>query len=537
MSQPEVQPIAGTGPIADTTGYSSAPAWRVALPPLLLLLALTLTLYRDTAMAMVTIWYRSGTFTHGFVVLPISLWLIWRRRFELAALCPRPNGCFVVVCAGLALRWLLGDLVAVNSVTQLAFVAMLVAAVPAVLGMSVASTIAFPLAFLFFAVPIGEFIMPQLMIWTADFTILALRLSGVPVFREGLSFVIPSGHWSVVEACSGVRYLIASLTVGTLYAYLNYQSMRRRLLFVLVSLLVPIVANWLRAYMIVMLGHLSGNTLAVGVDHLIYGWVFFGFVIMLMFMIGARWSEPELVSTSPVHPSFTTSGTPVSAARFWLVAMVFAAIASSPLVAKHVLEPTAGDLAPQLVLSDADLQPWARGDAQTIGFKPNFENPSVELNQVYVDGVKTVGVYLGYYRNQNYERKLVTSTNVLVQSGDTAWSQVDQGAVSVELGDGVRSVRFAELLRKSAAPADAPERLLVWQIYWINGRLTSNDYLAKVYSVAYQLLGRGDDSAVLVFYTPFDGKGQAREALAAFLSSQYSRIDKALAVAAADGRR
>ena len=45
--------------------------------------------------------------------------------------------------------------------------------------------------------------------------------------------------------------------------------------------------------MIVMLGHLSGNTLAVGVDHLIYGWVFFGIVIGLMFLIGARWSEPE----------------------------------------------------------------------------------------------------------------------------------------------------------------------------------------------------------------------------------------------------
>ena len=55
--------------------------------------------------------------------------------------------------------------------------------------------------------PFGEFALPQMMEWTANFTVLALRLSGIPVFREGLQFVIPSGNWSVVEACSGVRYL------------------------------------------------------------------------------------------------------------------------------------------------------------------------------------------------------------------------------------------------------------------------------------------------------------------------------------------
>jgi exosortase len=112
------------------------------------------------------------------------------------------------------------------------------------------------------------------MQWTADATVFGLRLSGIPVYHEGQHLVIPSGSWAVVEACSGVRYLIASLTVGTLFAYLTYQSLKRRLIFVALSIIVPVIANWARAYMIVMLGHLSGNKLAVGVDHLIYGWVF-----------------------------------------------------------------------------------------------------------------------------------------------------------------------------------------------------------------------------------------------------------------------
>ena len=77
--------------------------------------------------------------------------------------------------------------------------------------------------------------MPKLMEWTAWFTVLALRASGIPVYQEGLQFVIPSGNWSVVEACSGIRYIIASVTVGTLFAYLNYVTLRRRLIFIAIS--------------------------------------------------------------------------------------------------------------------------------------------------------------------------------------------------------------------------------------------------------------------------------------------------------------
>jgi exosortase A len=144
---------------------------------------------------------------------------------------------------------------------------------------------------LLFAVPFGEFLLPPLMEQTADFTVFALRATGIPVYREGLYFTIPSGNWSVVEACSGLRYLIASITLGFLYAYLTYHSIRRRAIFVVVSVIVPIVANWLRAYMIVMIGHLSSMKLAVGVDHLIYGWLFFGLVMLILFWVGSFWRE------------------------------------------------------------------------------------------------------------------------------------------------------------------------------------------------------------------------------------------------------
>jgi EpsI family protein len=72
--------------------------------------------------------------------------------------------------------------------------------------------------------------------------------------------------------------------------------------------------------------------------------------------------------------------------------------------------------------------------------------------------------------------------------------------------------------------ASAPDQLRVWQVYWINGTWTSNDYLAKAYSAGYQLLGRGDDSAALVLYVPLDRTDSADRAFDAFLGANQEAI-------------
>jgi exosortase A len=495
-----------------------APTWRSALIALALLLVALGLLYHETAVAMVGIWARSETFTHAFLVPPISLWLIWRQRQTLAQMAPRPALWVLLPMAVIGLAWLLGDLAAVNAVTQFAFVTLLVLAVPAVLGWRVAQALMFPLGFLFFAVPVGEFLLPIFMLWTADFTVLALRLSGIPVYREGLQFVIPSGNWSVVEACSGVRYLMASLVVGTLFAYLNYRSYKRRLVFIGVALLVPIVANWLRAYMIVMIGHLSSNRLAVGADHLLYGWVFFGVVIGVMFWIGARWRQPE--ADAPRAFTWAAVGQPAAAAStFWSVAVVAALVAGLPHLGRAAVESAERDRG-QPRMAALGVPGWQASDeALAAGWKPSFHGAAAEYSKVMRHASDGVGLYIGYYRQQDYDRKLVTSTNSLVRSDNRTWVQVSQSARDVATSEGSVRVREALLrgspvLRGSAAPM-----MRVWQTYWIDGHLTTSDHVAKVLTTLSRLRGRGDDGAVLVFYALESQPGDAEPALQAFVAA------------------
>ena len=480
-----------------TPSVSPLPAfWRPALLAYAMVLAVFGALYWETAASIVRIWERSETFAHGFLVVPIVLWLVWRRRQLLAAIPPVPGLWAVVLLALAGFAWLLGELAAVNALSQLAFVSMLVLLVPTLLGYGVAWAIAFPLAFLFFGVPFGEFAMPQLMQWTADFTVLAVRASGVPLYREGLQFIIPTGTWSVIEACSGIRYIIASLTVGTLFAYLNYQTTKRRAVFILVSLLVPVVANWLRAYMIVMLGHLSGNKLATGVDHIIYGWVFFGLVIMLMFWIGTRWSEPEPELPAPTASAAVSAvQSPAAQGRWLLAGIVACVVLASPQALRWEIDHVqAAAPEPQLV-APAELSPgWTATPEAAPQWQPAFHNPSAQLTVQYGSAKRAVKLYVGYYRNQNADRKLVSSDNVLVKSLDPAWALVARGNRNLQIGNAPLKLRTAEL-RGSAVPGQiGADRLVVWQYYWINGTLTSSDILAKAYTALYSLLGRGTNS-------------------------------------------
>ncbi|MBK8768245.1 MAG: exosortase A [Burkholderiaceae bacterium] len=267
-----------------------SPSWRptpaviTAGAAFVLSLLATTLLFLPSWRSMALIWWTNETYTHGMLVPLATLWLAWREREALegrALANLRPLG--ALACAG---GWVVARLGGVNTVEHFAVVASIPCFFVLCFGTRIAWQIAFPLAFLVFAVPFGEFLMPWLMDRTADFTVMAIQVSGVPVYREGRLFVLPSGRWSVVEACSGLRYLLAAIPLGLLYGYLNFRSFRSRLIYLALVIAIALTANWVRAYLIVMIGHLSSMRLATGVDHLIYGWLFFGVVMGAAFWLG-----------------------------------------------------------------------------------------------------------------------------------------------------------------------------------------------------------------------------------------------------------
>lgn len=485
--------------------------------------------YWPTVQSIEAIWRRAETFAHGYVVIPIALWLTWCKRDVLAAMSPKPFWPAIAAIAAFGFAWLLGSVAGVLGLEQFALLFMIIAAIVAVVGVPITKEIAFPLVFLVFAVPFGEFIVPWLIDHTADFTIAAVRASGVPVFREGNHFAIPTGRWSVVEACSGIRYLLASLTVGTLYAYLTYRSPRKRALFIAVSIVVPIIANWLRAYMIVMIGHLSGNTLAVGVDHIIYGWIFFGVVIMIMFWIGSFWREDEAVpdTASVAHPVGLTAGSPrISAIILAVCAALVAGASWRPLAT--ALETVTNQAAKEVpaVMATAGWKPAA--ELKPV-WTPSYTGDYKSLHQWFTKEEQIVGLYVALYSNQTQGNELIGSQNALVKPNDNIWVKTSEGQRSADWDGAALSVRTAEIV-------GGPARRLARSWYWVDGRFTSSDTMAKVMLAIAKVTLRPDHSAVIVIYTPISGPpAQADATLDTFSRDMAPGVMKALQAATAHG--
>ncbi len=491
------------------------------------LLVWVLGVYGHTTHSMVSIWNNSVTFAHGFVVIPIVLYLLWRQRGALAVIEPRPYFPALLGIAAAGAVWLIGDRLSINSVTQFAMMAMVPLAVWGVLGTQTMKVLLFPLAFLFFAVPFGEFLVPPLMSWTADFAALAIRASGVPIFREGNFLTIPSGSWSIVEGCSGIRYMIASFMIGCLFAYLSYRSPIRRAAFVAASLAVPIVANWLRAYMIIMLGHLTNNRLAVGADHLVYGWIFFGVVMVLLFWIGAKWREDDQPQSIPVRPVATASAPVFNRGPMWIsLVSVLALTALWPLLeSQH--GPASRPASPRALDPLAGRDGWTAATEAFSNWRPDVSGASAEVAQAFGKDRAAVGLFVAFYSDSSPEAKAITSSNQLVRPENKLWRQVVPEAISMTTIDGQRfNVR-------TSVVAGEHERLAVWQWYWVDGHATTSQYVAKMYEALAVLQGHGDPAAWVVIFTPTErDEAQVRATLQAFTTAMREPIDAALRDAA-----
>ena len=477
--------------------------------------------FGETAMSIVRIWQSSETYSHGYFVVPIALWLVWRNRAELAQVPVQPCWPGLLLVAAAGFLWLLGSLADANVVQHFALAFIIQAALLVILGVRMTRALLFPLLFLLFAVPFGEAFVPKLMDWTADFTVLALKLTGVPVYREGNNFVIPSGRWSVVEACSGIRYLIASLLAGVLYAHLMYRSAWRRALFVTAAILVPIVANWVRAYAIVMIGHLSANELATGVDHLIYGWVFFGMVLFAMFWVGARFREDTAVPvTAAARAGFAepNRGLPLRAA----LAVVVLAVAWPPLTAAML----AVDAERQRILPRIEAAGgWKAVQPEPVSaWQPHYSGQRTHLRQTFERGGKRVAVSIYYYAAQTQGRELINSDNVLVTTKDPMWRAVGGGWTEF----GANADRMRAKTVKLAGPSGRLD--VVWW-YWIDGQTTTSDTVAKGLLAWSRLRLRSDDSAAVFLSTDPASENGGTELLQQFASDMEQSIQRALSVA------
>ena len=490
-------------------------SWRIATMCLVFSFLTLLVVFYQTLAPIVSTWWESGTYAHGFLILPIVFYLIWNKRTDLVSDPPRSEKRVLLLILILLLVWFSAYILNVLIIMQLAVVALIPAFVWLLLGSNIVKKLAFPLGFLFFAVPFGDFLIPSLQDITALFAVKALQLSSIPVYLEGRYFYIPSGSFEVEEGCSGVRYLIASICLGTLYSYLFYHSIARRIGFVLFCAIMPIAANAVRAYGIVMIAHLSDYKLAVGVDHILYGWLFFGVVIFFTFWIGSLFKDkPKPFGENNAQSA--AGNTDAVSSYISLMLMGILMMTSSSLFANWISSNETGS-APILLKFPTGKEGWD-GPYDSYGeWRPLFNGVTVEKSVQYKKPDNNIDIYVGYYVQQHQGAELISTRNQFFDPDK--WKRLSEARTEIKLGEG-NNWQVKEIVIRS----EQGNRIL-WYWYDVGGYYTARDTIAKMLELPKKLFSKKNGSTVFIISTKYQyDLGAGRRDLTSFLSSMLTSV-------------
>lgn len=477
------------GSMTGSSAQSSIHSWTSSLGVFAAGSVLLIWLFQSEIGAAVRVWKDSETFGHAFFIFPIILFLFFRLRQRLAIIEPVASPWALAPIVVLTLLWLLGNLISLTVVQQLAFVAIWQCFFLLIFGWAVTRESLFPLAYLYLAVPFGLSVIPLLQDITAQIVVALLRFTGVPVFLDGYHIEIPDGSFLVAEACSGVRYLIVSMALGILAAYLFFRSWKRRLFFVALSIAVPIVANGIRAYGIIMIAHLSHYTLAVDVDHVVYGFVFLSLVTLCLLGMGALLREhgPRDFDSSDQVATPANAGLRKLGLQILCSVMTITAIFSAQFWSASAKAPPADQ---EITLHGPAAGPsWSLMQDEPPLWTPDFHGMDAQLQQTYVREEDRVALYVAYYAYQREGAEAVNDLNAIAREGST-WKILQARRTEIRIKDRALPINQIILGYKD-------QTILVWYWYRIGGEVTNSRLWGKLLETKVLVMSGERDAAIV----------------------------------------
>ncbi|VAW00121.1 hypothetical protein MNBD_ALPHA01-671 [hydrothermal vent metagenome] len=486
--------------------------WRNASMGLIAVVGFVLFVFSATVKELVMTWWNKPEYNHCLLILPIIIYLIYERREIFQRMAPQTSWLGLIPLLAGGLLWLFGDLADANVVRQFGLIIIFQGCVLTILGPRIVRALIFPLFYMVFLIPFGDFLVPILQDFTTVFVIATLNLFNIPVFVEGVFISIAAGDFHVAEACAGLRFLVATVALGTLMANVAYKTIGRQITVVFLSFAVPILANGLRASGIILIAHWSDMKYATGVDHLVFGWIFFAVVLLIFISIAMTFTNRGLNDgyidftkeywTSNKSGSVRLSFLPIIAS---VILVGFAPFYVSVIEQRYQTYENN-----RLTL---DGEHWGSDISQEAGWKPQYDGASqvfrLRKQQAAAD---PVDIYVAYYKYQSQNKEMIRHGNGVDQQD--VWSRVDNRAINPVIAGERRRVN--EMLLQSGR-----QKRLVWYWYWVDGRVVASNYKAKLFDAKAKLSGGRLDSAVIAVSVLVDSDNidRQREYLSKFVTS------------------
>lgn len=483
-----------------------------------------------SSFVVMTAWWKRDDYNYCYLIPFVVIYLIWERRKTLFE-APVPSSWMGALpfLAGIFLYWL-GELGGEFYTLYWSSWLVMVGLCWLHLGWNKIKLIAFPLIIVLTMFPLPNFIAwnasLKLQLISSQLGTALIRLYGLSAYRDGNVIDLGFTQLQVVEACSGLRYLIPLLVIGLILVYFFKAPWWKRLFLLVSTIPWAIVVNAFRIALTGILASYWGIGIIEGFSHDFAGWAVFmvslGVLLGEMWLLGKIGARGESEQKPVAGPSETVAAEAIPVQETepgrelagtyrrpsWLSKALFATlILALTLGLSHGVE-FREKIPAQKPLTQFPLQvgDW-RGKLQFITGEVLKGLPLSDYVMVdYLDSTgKIIDFYVAYYESQRKGKSIHTPNTCLPGAG---WVFEKSELISFPTpgqNGGTTTVNRAFITKMNM-------RQLVY--YWFpqRGRILHNLFELKLYAFWDALTQQRTDGALVRLITPLTELEQAEQA-------------------------
>lgn len=254
----------------------------------LLVTAFFLTFF-NVMQELISSWSHSEEYSHGFLIMPLAIYIIWIKRKNLAQIPIRPSWSGLIIIIFSLIIYLIADLAEILTLASLSMVIFLTGLVIFLYGWKMLKEISFPLFLLLFMIPIPSqflsMVTIHLQLFVSKISVAIASFIGIPVYRDGNIISLPAKSLEVVQACSGLRSMITLLTLSLVIAYFYLQSNILRIFLFIMGAPVAVFVNILRVLLTILALYYFNLDLTLESFHTLFGVVIFLLALLFIMML------------------------------------------------------------------------------------------------------------------------------------------------------------------------------------------------------------------------------------------------------------
>ena len=424
-------------------------------------------------------WWSVGPYNHGLLGLALALSIFWNKRKVFAF--PRGKLFTLPLLVAACILLLIANLASIGQLQVLSLFLVLLTLLISFYGFQPIRKLLLPLFMILLILPIWNLVQVPLREVSTWISFHSVNLLGFKIIRQGYKLITPGGSFVVEEACSGLGFFLASALYAVFVAQINHLSRKATCSFLAFSVVVAMIANWIRITVIVIVGSQTMMQHAIVQDHLTFGWFVFAACFVPVILVGNIYFGEQ--SPNKSVQKTTTQTREVSMKYLFSTSAIILVFLMATLLIPSRFDPDYKYTLPtipsykKLTLNSESSQNW----------HPVSYGATSEEFSYFLQDKDLLQVYLANYARQQQGAEMIFVKNSLFNKN--RWFNAKQQTISLN-SPALKQINLITINR------DPLRSRLITYWYLIDGHFVNDKKTAKWYEV--QAAFKGQPGATLI---------------------------------------